>query len=181
MREQANKMYTVFPYYIAKILSDVPVFLIVPMIFTLITFFAIGFTRQVDIFFGFFISLAMNTLAGVSLGYLISSAFTVAALALAIAPVIAMPLMLVGGFFANTDSFPVWLQYFSYISPFKYAFNNMAKLEFTNNPAPAAKLIAIQLGVEDEFIEGIYKMAILIAVIQILSYCFLRLLVTKFQ
>lgn len=181
LREQANKMYTVFPYYIAKVLSDIPVFLVVPMIFTLITFFSIGFTRQVNIFFGVYVSLAMNTLAGVSLGYLISSAFTNASLALAIAPVLAMPLMLVGGFFANSDTMPSWIQYFSYVSPFKYAFNNIAKLEFSNNPAPAATLIATQLAVEDEFYEGIYKMCILIASIQILSYIFLRLLVSKFQ
>ena len=43
----------------------------------------------------------MNTVTGVSLGYMISSVFTNAAMALAVAPIIAMPLMLVGGFFQN--------------------------------------------------------------------------------
>ena len=41
----------------------------------------------------------MNTITGISLGYMISASFPNAAMALAIAPIVAMPLMLVGGFF----------------------------------------------------------------------------------
>ena len=43
-------------------------------------------------------------------------------------PVIAMPLMLVGGLYANATSMPVYITVFSYISPMMYAFNNIAKL-----------------------------------------------------
>ena len=174
-------MYTVLPYYAAKIISDIPVFAIVPMLFNLITFFAIGFTRETFIFFGFYASLALTTLSGVSFGYFVSSAFTNDAMALSIAPVLAMPLMLVGGFFANQTALPDWINYFSYISPFKYAFNNMAKLEFSNNGSRAASAISSMLGIEDEFYKGIYKVVILIVALQFLSYIFLRILITKFQ
>lgn len=44
LREQANKMYGVIPYYLAKLFSDVPGFLIVPTAFVAITYFAIGLT-----------------------------------------------------------------------------------------------------------------------------------------
>jgi len=48
LREQANKMYDVLPYYVAKIMSELPSFIVPPMIFSLITFFGIGFTQSVE-------------------------------------------------------------------------------------------------------------------------------------
>lgn len=101
LREQANKMYDVLPYYCAKILADIPTFFIIPVIFTAITYYAVGLTKDSTQFFMFCLTAIMNTVTGVSLGYMISSVFTNAAMALAVAPIIAMPLMLVGGFFQN--------------------------------------------------------------------------------
>ena len=42
LREQANKMYDVFPYFMAKTLMDTPMLMITPMIATLITYFGTG-------------------------------------------------------------------------------------------------------------------------------------------
>ena len=80
----------------------------------------------------------MNTLAAVSMGYFISSAIKDSTTALILSPVLAMPLMLVGGLYANADIMPIYITVFSYISPMMYAFNNLAKLEFSNSPYPAA-------------------------------------------
>ena len=43
LREYANKMYTVFPYYIGKLLGDIPGFVVGPLIVLIWTYFAIGF------------------------------------------------------------------------------------------------------------------------------------------
>ena len=104
LREYANKMYTVFPYYAAKVLADIPTFIIVPFIYTVLTYYTIGFTISSELFFGFFLTIVLDTIAAVSLGYLISSAFSNEGTALTIAPIIVMPLMLVGGFFSNTET-----------------------------------------------------------------------------
>ena len=74
----------------------------------------------------------MNTLCAVSLGYMISSAIKDGATAMFLAPVIAMPLMLVGGLYANAGSMPIYITIFSYVSPMMYAFNNLAILQFKN-------------------------------------------------
>ena len=42
LREQANKMYGVLPYFIAKNIMDIPVILITPMLTALINYFAFG-------------------------------------------------------------------------------------------------------------------------------------------
>lgn len=48
LREQANQMYDVVPYYLAKIIGDIPGFLIVPTIFCAITYFLMGFNDNVE-------------------------------------------------------------------------------------------------------------------------------------
>jgi ABC-type multidrug transport system permease subunit len=53
LREQANKMYSVGTYYLAKTLIETPVLLLSPMVFTLIVYFGIGLTVT-GFQFGFF-------------------------------------------------------------------------------------------------------------------------------
>ena len=66
-------MYDVVPYYLAKLIADMPAFIIVPTVFTAITYFLIGFENSAEQFFGFLLTFVMNTLCAVSLGYFISS------------------------------------------------------------------------------------------------------------
>ena len=44
------------PYYLAKILSELPSFILPPLLFTLIIFFGVGFTRLVEQFFMFYLN-----------------------------------------------------------------------------------------------------------------------------
>jgi ABC-2 type transporter len=44
LREQANKMYTVAAYYIAKVAVETPILSLTPMIFAVIVYFKIGLT-----------------------------------------------------------------------------------------------------------------------------------------
>jgi len=52
----------------------------------------------------------MTVIAGVSCGYLVSSGVKNATAALQLAPVLIMPLMMVGGFFVNQESMPLWME-----------------------------------------------------------------------
>jgi hypothetical protein len=42
LREQANKMYSVFPYFMAKTLMDTPILLFTPFLATIICYFGTG-------------------------------------------------------------------------------------------------------------------------------------------
>ena len=44
LREQAGDMYSVTAYYASKIFVDLPIFIIIPLLVSLITYFGIGFT-----------------------------------------------------------------------------------------------------------------------------------------
>ena len=48
LREQANQMYDVIPYFSAKMVSDIPSFVIVPFIFNAITYYMIGYTNNIE-------------------------------------------------------------------------------------------------------------------------------------
>ena len=76
LREQANKMYDVVPYYFAKTIAEIPVFTIIPMIFCAITYFLVGYNDITEQFFKFYLNYALNTLCAISLGYFVSSAFS---------------------------------------------------------------------------------------------------------
>lgn len=76
---------------------------------------------------------------------------------------------------------PVWLRYFSYISPFTYAFENFCMVEFESSEYPAAKETLAFLGFTREYWDGILILLGLTVVIQILALILLKSLVTKFQ
>ena len=181
LREQANKMYNVYTYYGAKVLADVPGFIIAPTFFILITFFAVGYTKSVEQFFQFVLVAILNTMSGVSFGYCISTGVTNPTAAMQLAPILAMPLMLVGGLYVNQETMPFYLEVFSYISPLMYAFNSLAKLEFTNSPHDLAKVMLKNLDISRDYWTSILYLVILIVSLQFLACIFLKLLVSKFQ
>ena len=96
-------MYDVVPYYLSKILSELPSFVVPPLIATVITFFAYGFTLTTENFFKFLLNSICNTLVAISYGYLISTGVTNPEAAMQLSPVVIMPLMLVGGMYMNAD------------------------------------------------------------------------------
>ena len=74
--------------------------------------------------------LWLVALAAMSVGLLISAAAPNFQTATAIAPAVAMPIVLFGGLFVNTDSLPAWLSWIQYISPVRYGNEALAHTQF---------------------------------------------------
>lgn len=104
LREQANQMYGVPAYYFAKMISELPGFLVVPLLVNLITYWALGLNSIALQFFQFWLIYTLNSLAAVSFGYLVSSSFKDAMIAIQLAPIFLFPMLLVGGFYANSGT-----------------------------------------------------------------------------
>lgn len=121
-------MYDVLPYYLAKILAEIPVFIFVPLLFNLITFWLIGYNQTVEQFMKFWLVFSMNTFCAVSLGFFVSCAIKNGTIAVQMAPMLAMPIILVGGFYSNTEEMPIYIEVASYVSPIMYSFQNLAIL-----------------------------------------------------
>lgn len=69
-------MYGVLPYYLTKSIVEVPFQLIIPILFSLIVFWAVGFRRSVEMYFLFLAGLMLLVFFGNSLGILLSSMFS---------------------------------------------------------------------------------------------------------
>lgn len=130
LREQANKMYSVTTYYLAKILVETPVLSFTPMLFSLIVYFGVGLTISASQFFIFYVSLLLIVQCAASWGYFMSSIFEKEEMATLLSPIIVMPLILFGGQFANSKNIQAWISWFQYLSPIRYGLEAMTVNEF---------------------------------------------------
>ena len=126
LREQANKMYYPSAYFLSKNLVEMPATLIAPMAQMLVMYWAIDY----DNFFTMYIILVMTANTSMGIGLLISAMTPNVNSATAIAPLFTMPMILFGGFIANTDSIPAWLGWVQWISPIRYGNEAVAHTQF---------------------------------------------------
>jgi hypothetical protein len=74
MREQIAHCYPLSAYFCAKVLSEVPVAVLLPAIFGSIVYPALRLQRSWKKFFCFMLILVLNALAATSLGLAVSAA-----------------------------------------------------------------------------------------------------------
>lgn len=76
LREYANKMYNVGPYFSAKVITEIPIMIIQPLLYAIINYFGVGLTVTAGQFFYFYLILLILTISASSLGYFLSSLFS---------------------------------------------------------------------------------------------------------
>jgi len=59
---------------------------------------------------------------GTSYGLIISVSISKLDVAMAVMPILVIPMMVLGGFFVNTNNIPKFLIWIEYVSMFKYSF-----------------------------------------------------------
>ena len=114
-REYGDKSYGIVPYFLTKTIIEIPFMFIFPFLFTTLTYFAIGYELDVGRFFFFAFAMCMIVICAASYGLVISALFKQGADTLA--PVVMMPLILFGGFFANAGEYPGYITWIQYVSP----------------------------------------------------------------
>ncbi|XP_062574765.1 protein white-like [Saccostrea cucullata] len=132
VREYGCKLYRVDVYYLSKIIVEIPFLIITPTIFMSILYWMSGFVYNLIKFFtavGISVLVA-NTAAG--FGYVISACAPSIAAALAIAPLLIMPLMMNGGFFLNSRTVPDYFLWLKYSSWFMYSNELMTVNQWTS-------------------------------------------------
>lgn len=104
-------MYSVSTYYTAKVMQDTPLLLVTPVLYTIIVYFGIGLTITAGQFFYFMLILTLVVFSSASFGYLLSSIFSDMETAVELAPLVLIPIMLFGGLFTNSDTYPKWISW----------------------------------------------------------------------
>ncbi|XP_060816779.1 protein white-like isoform X1 [Bombus pascuorum] len=135
LREHRNGMYRTDVYFLCKTLAEAPIFIAVPLLFTIIAYPMIGLYPGIDHFFITAGIVALVANVSTSFGYLISCVSSNLSMALSIGPPVIIPFLLFGGFFLNTASVPSYFKWFSYLSWFRYGneallINQWSQVEF---------------------------------------------------
>jgi len=111
LREHASKMYDLEPYFFSKILVDLPIQIIIPLLVCLMSYWAYGLTATPHQFFIFYVVNFLVAFVGSSIGYFISSAFSRLESALAMMPLFMLPITLFGGFISTVSTIPSWINW----------------------------------------------------------------------
>ena len=117
LMEQSSEMYHPSLYVIAKFTAELPSQLGFVTVFACVVYFMVDLYRDAGTFFVFYCILQLLGLCVYRFGVMAYAIFPTAEAALIFAPLIIMPLMIVGGLFANTarlDPYWVWLNYISF-------------------------------------------------------------------
>lgn len=130
-REYGSGMYSLPAYFASKTLVEVPFMIILPLLMTLFTYFAIGLQTAADKFFICALGVILNAIFGGALGLFSSCTFRDIHIAHVFVPMILLPLMIFSGLFVNLGQVQPWIRWIQWISPMKYGYVALVKNELT--------------------------------------------------
>jgi ABC-type multidrug transport system ATPase subunit len=121
LKERATASYRLSAYFCAMTTADMPVFMFMPFVFLVISYWMTVPTLGFSTFVLILIIALLSVITGQGMGQMIGAAFDDIQVGQAVATVMVLFLMLLGGLFAQ--NIPNWLSWVRYISPFAYASN----------------------------------------------------------
>lgn len=133
IREYRNGYYPVIAYFLSKFIVELPAQIIFPIATMSIPYWIVGYQSNLKCYSLAALSFVLVANASAALGMLLGGVFTRIETALAVMPMIMMPLMIFGGFLVNLGAIPWYFRWLKYISPIKRAFVALAKNEFTGD------------------------------------------------
>jgi len=144
-RERANRLYSIFPFYITAMLVSIPQEVLPILINNLLLFFMTNLSGS---FWIFFAVLLLENMVFVSVGMVLSAILPGVTMASQIAPAVVILFLIFNGNFVNIDSVPVYFVWLKEISPIKYAFQAAAVNEFqdTDFTCDTSDVVCIERG-----------------------------------
>jgi ATP-binding cassette subfamily G (WHITE) protein 1 len=129
-REHHARMYGLPAYFMAKTLIDLPLLILMPVIYVSAIYFAVGLQLSAAKFLILMLGAVLISNCGAAIGFWAAATFSNLSVALASIPLIIIPLMIFSGLFVNLATLPVWIRWFQWLSPIKYGFVAFMKNEF---------------------------------------------------
>jgi ABC-type multidrug transport system ATPase subunit/ABC-type multidrug transport system permease subunit len=128
--QNMDGLYSTFAYYVAKLVAEIPVFLIEITLFSTIFYWMVNLHPGAAQFFLFITYCFLIANVAFSFGVFVIGLFPNPAVALNIFPLLFVPQMIFSGFYINPSSVPPWFVWLEYITFLKYAFEPIAQNEF---------------------------------------------------
>ncbi|KAI9216872.1 ABC-2 type transporter-domain-containing protein [Blastocladiella britannica] len=130
-REYGAGYYSLPAFFLSKVGTELPFQLTFPIILVAILYWMVGLQNTVLNFVVMCAFAIVMSLCGTAIGTLAACAFNDLSVALAVVPLLLLPLMIFSGLFVNTGDMYAWLSWIKWVSPMKYGFVGMAKNEYT--------------------------------------------------
>lgn len=127
LHEYKSGLYRLYNWYLSKILSELPLQIVMPFVFFLPTYFLVGFGHGTVTYFSLQAFVVLLNFAAVGLGYMVSGLCRRVEIAPMVGIILLLPFMLFGGLFLNADDTPPYFVWIQYISPIKYGYEGMMK------------------------------------------------------
>lgn len=130
-KEQGSNLYSPTAYFIARVISELPMLIISPSIFSVIVYFGLGLnTTDGSHFIVFWLYNILLSMVSAGAGFAIGAIFKEKMMAVTMVGVIIVPFMLYCGFFINQQSMNPIVYPFEYVSIFKYGYQALMINEF---------------------------------------------------
>ncbi|RNA15896.1 white isoform X1 [Brachionus plicatilis] len=130
VREHQNRMYRVISYYMSRILIDLPVFIVIPIIFVSIIYWMSDLSREGNQFIICICMIILVAQCAVSFGTFLSAVSPDTNTALALTGPILAPFMIFSGVLLNSEDVPSYFLLLRYLSWFSYGTENLLVNQF---------------------------------------------------
>lgn len=155
-REYQNGMYTTVPYFLSKIIAELPYLITLPTLQLAICYFMIGLRGELVAFLTTVLCCICIAWSSTGLGWFIAAATGDLRIASAISAPIIMPFFLFGGLFQSENTTPIYFKPIKWISWFRYGYHMLMvnelkdlKLDCINDvvPCPNGTIILEQFSI----------------------------------
>ncbi|EAR86554.2 lipid transporter family ABC domain protein (macronuclear) [Tetrahymena thermophila SB210] len=134
LKEQNQKLYHVLPYFLSKLIVEIIMVFLAPLILGSISYFMIGLNPNFGKFCFYQLVSFLQSFAGNAQGMFIGALFSNAQTAITVAPLVVLPFYLFGGLFKNISDFPEWNSWFQYLTSYRYSFEALVHNNYEGSP-----------------------------------------------
>jgi ABC-type multidrug transport system ATPase subunit len=131
-RERTAGYYQALPFFLAKVLVELPVQLLTPLIALAASYFLIGYRSGFQYFFWAYLAALGDCMAGVGLGTFVGCLFGNITLAMVVLSTTLLPFIVFSGMIVNNHTLPWVFRWMPYICPTWYTFLAFARNELTD-------------------------------------------------
>jgi len=122
LKERLSGMYRVTSYFLSRNVAELYVVVLVPLVFTLTSYFILGLRNSVEAYFMTLLCLICGAFASQSMGMLISVLTSSLAMSQMLFPMVFIFLVIVSGFYVDAQTIFPAFRWMIWINPLAYVF-----------------------------------------------------------